>query len=129
MTSLPITLTTACILGLMLFWLSVRVIGARVKNDALIGDAGDTALLFSIRTHANFTEYSPLFIILLGLLEFHHANQTVLLILAALYLVARILHVFGMGVDANLKLRQAGMAGTFLSLVTVSGYGLFLALF
>ncbi len=129
MVSLPITLTTASILGLMLVWLSIRVINARVKGDALIGDAGDTALLFNIRTHANFTEYSPLFIVILGLLEFHGGNQTAVAVLAIVFVIARILHVFGMGETANLKFRQVGMVGTFICLVAASAYGLYLNLF
>ena len=64
MDTIPITLLTASLLGLIFIWLSARVIGARVKNEALIGDNGDTELIFAIRTHGNFTEYVPIFLIL-----------------------------------------------------------------
>lgn len=123
---LPITLAAASILGIMFVWLSARVISARVRRQALIGDQGDTELLFAIRTHANFTEYTPIFLIILGLLEFMQANSTVLLVLAALFVVARLLHVPGMGVDANLKLRQAGIAGSFTAIIVASIYGLYI---
>lgn len=123
---LPITLATASILGLMFVWLSARVISARVKGQALIGDQGDGALLFAIRTQGNFTEYVPIFLIILGLLEFASANSIVLIVLAVLFVAARLLHVPGMGADANLKLRQAGISGSFIAIVSASLYGLYL---
>lgn len=128
MVTLPISLITASVLGLMLVWLSARAIAARVKGNALIGDQGDTNLLFAIRTHGNFTEYAPLFLILLGLLELTLANQTLLIGLSAVFILSRLLHVFGMGAEANLKLRQAGMVGTFTCLVVASLYGVYIVL-
>ncbi|NKB99339.1 MAG: hypothetical protein GKR90_12715 [Pseudomonadales bacterium] len=128
MSELTITLVTACILGLMFIWLSARVIGTRVKNDVLIGDSGDQALLFSIRVQGNFTEYVPIFLIVLALIEAAGANQTALIVLAALFVAARLSHVLGMGEDANLKFRQAGIIGSFTAIGAVSLYGLFLAL-
>ncbi len=128
MNALPITLITASLLGLMLIWLSVRVIGQRVKADALIGDNASTDLLFSVRIHANFTEYTPSFLILLGLLEFAAANQIALMVLAALFVMGRILHMAGMGEAANLKFRQIGMATTFLCIAVECLYGLWLGL-
>ena len=128
MVQLPVTLISACVLALILLWLSVRVIGARVSNDILIGDGGAPDALYKIRTHGNFTEYTPLFLILLGLLELNGGQGTLLLGVAALFILGRVLHVFGMGADANLKFRQAGMASTFLSLIFLSLYGLYLGL-
>ena len=126
MQGLPITLATASILGLMFVWLSVRVISARVKAQAIIGDEGDTTLIYAIRTHGNFVEYTPLFLIILGLLETMQADSTMLMALAGLFVVARLLHVPGMGPEANLKLRQAGIAGSFTAIVVASCYGLYI---
>ena len=128
MNELPITLATASVCGLMFIWLSARGIGARVKNEALIGDAGHTDLLFAIRTHGNFTEYVPIFLIIIGLLELAGAHPTALIALAALFIVARILHVLGMGENANLKPRQFGIVGSFTAIGTASLYGLYLAI-
>lgn len=126
MVTLPITLLTASVLGLMLVWLSVRVIGQRVKSESLIGDDATSDLLWSVRIHANFIEYTPLFLILLALLEYSAANQTALIVLAALFVVDRFLHAAGMGEEANLKFRQAGMVGTFLCIVAGSLDGFWL---
>lgn len=125
---LPITLVTACVTGLILIWLSVRVIGSRVTGDVLIGTGESDDLLFKVRSHGNFTEYTPLFLIILGAVEIAGGNATALMALAALFLVARILHVFGMGPNANLTLRQIGMVGTFTSIAAVSLYGLYIGL-
>ena len=127
MNALPITLVTASILGLMLVWLSARVIGSRVKTETLIGDQGSTELLFAVRTHGNFTEYTPIFLILLGLLEYSGANSTALMVLAGLFVVGRPLHVMGMGEEVNLKPRQFGMIFTFTAIIAASLYGLYLA--
>lgn len=126
MSTLPITLATAATLGLMLIWLSARVISARVRNQALIGDEGSVDLLFAIRTHGNFTEYTPIFLILLGLLEMNQVDSRLLTTLAILFVVARLLHVLGMGQQANLKLRQIGMVGSFASILVASLYGFYL---
>jgi uncharacterized membrane protein YecN with MAPEG domain len=118
MNGLPITLATASTLGIMLIWLSARVIASRVKNQALIGDQGNQDLLFAIRTQGNFSEYTPLFLILLGLLEFSQ-------VLAGLFIVSRLLHMLGMGEGANLRLRQLGMIGTFTAIIVASVLGLY----
>ena len=93
MNELPITLVTASLLGIMFIWLSARVISGRVKVQSLIGHSDDDELLFLIRTHGNFTEYVPIFLIVLGLLEHAGANSTALILIAALFVLARLLHV------------------------------------
>ena len=128
MFSLPVTLVTASILGLMFIWLSARVIGGRVQNQVLIGDDGQADLIWRIRTHGNFIEYVPIFLIVLGALELMGGNRTALIVIAALFVVARILHVPGMGENANLRLRQAGIVGSFTALGAASLYGLYIGL-
>ena len=128
MPELTITLLTTSLLGLFFIWLCVRIIRLRVKHEALIGDVGNTELQFAIRVQGNFTEFVPIFLILLGLLEHAGANSVVLAVMAALFVTARVLHVFGMGETANLALRQAGIAGSFTAIAVGSLYGLLLAL-
>ncbi len=128
MTPLPVTLATASILGLMLIWLAARVIASRVRTETLIGEGASAELLYAIRTHGNFIEYAPIFLILLGLLEYSGGNRTALLVLAGLFIVARPLHVLGMGEGANLKLRQIGVVLSFTAITAASLYGLYLSL-
>ena len=128
MEGLPITLVTASVLGLVFIWLCARVVSGRVKNEVIIGDSGNTDLIYRIRTQGNFTEYVPIFVIILGLLEFTGGHPTVLIVLAVLFVGARLIHVPGMGEQANLKFRQAGIIGSFTSIGAASLYGLFLGL-
>ncbi len=128
MMNLPITLVTASVAGLLLIWLSVRVVQSRVKAEVLIGEGESEELLYRIRTHGNFSEYVPLFLIILGAVELSGGHATLLMVFAGLFIVARILHVLGMGAEANLLFRQLGMVGTFLSIAVVSVYGLYLGL-
>ena len=128
MQALTVTLVTTSVMGLIMIWLAARVIAGRVKGDVIIGDGENLDLLYRIRAQGNFAEYTPLFLILLGALELSAGNQTVLMVLAVVFVVARILHVFGMGENANLKFRQIGMIATFLSIAVASIYGLAIAL-
>ena len=128
MQALTVTLVTTSVMGLIMIWLAARVIAGRVKGDVIIGDGENADLLYRIRAQGNFAEYTPLFLILLGALELSAGNQTVLMVLAVVFVVARILHVFGMGENANLKFRQIGMIATFLSIAVASIYGLAIAL-
>ena len=125
---LTITLVTASVLGLIFIWLSSRVIGGRVQNEVLIGDGDNQDLVFRIRTHANFTEYVPIFLFILAGLEIMGGHRLTLIILAAVFVVARLSHVAGMGPDANLKPRQFGIIGSFTCIGAASLYGLYLAL-
>ena len=78
MVLLPITLTTASILALLCVVLIVRIIRSRRKYLISIGDGGNTDLTCRIRTHANFVEYVPLLLIIMGLLEFQFRSRRLL---------------------------------------------------
>jgi len=128
MNDLTITLLTASVLGLMFIWLSTRVISARLKNEVLIGLGDGPELQWAIRIHGNFTEYVPIFLIVLGLLELSGGHRTTLATLAILFVVARASHVVGMGPEANLKFRQAGVLGSFTAVAGASLYGLYIGI-
>ena len=128
MNDLTITLLAASVLGLMFIWLSTRVISARVKNEVLIGQGDAPELEWAIRIHGNFTEYVPIFLIVLGLLEVSGGHRTTLGILATLFVVARASHVIGMGPESNLKFRQAGIIGSFTAIGAASLYGLYMGI-
>jgi uncharacterized membrane protein YecN with MAPEG domain len=123
---LPITLATAGALGLIGLILGVRVTMGRNKHNVHMGDGGNPDMIVRMRTHANFAEYVPLMLVLLGLLEFGGANQTALMVGAAVLVVARISHAIGMG--GPLALRVGGAFATYVLLAASSIYGLKLAL-
>jgi uncharacterized membrane protein YecN with MAPEG domain len=124
MTILPITLTIAAAAALLNVWLAVRVGRLRVAHKVMIGDGGVPALIARMRAHANFVEYAPLFVILLGLIELAHGSAIWLWLVAILFVAARVLHAFGMDRPAPNPLRFAGMLGTMLPLLALAGYAL-----
>ena len=123
---LPITLATAGALGLIGLILAFRVSMGRSKHKVYMGDGGNPDMIVLIRTHANFVEYVPLMLVLLGLLEFGGANRTALMVGAAVLVVARISHAIGMG--GPMALRAGGAMATYILLAASSIYGLKLAL-
>jgi len=84
--------------GLLALWFLVltwRVIQRRGKGT-WIGDGGDQALLRVIRGHANFAEYVPLALLMLGFLEVSRFSIYVLHALGIVLLVARLLHGYAL---------------------------------
>ena len=84
--------------GLLALWflvLSWRVIQRRGKGTWL-GDGGDQALLRVIRGHANFAEYVPLALLMMGFLEVSRFSIYVLHALGIVLLIARLLHGYAL---------------------------------
>ncbi len=109
---------TAC---LVFVFLSVRTIGLRRKLKIALGDGGNPLLLRAIRAQANFTEYVPLALLALTMLEWLAAPEYLLHALGGLLLLARTLHAYGLSqVDENHQFRVLGMAGTFAVLLTTA---------
>jgi len=107
---LPIALATAGAAALVNFWLSWRIAQVRQSADIWIGDGGNEQLTRRMRAHGNFAEYVPLVLILIALVEAARGTHLWLAIVAAIFIVARILHGFGM--DGWRFGRMAGMVGT-----------------
>ena len=120
------TLLTAGVLALLFFVLSLRVVQVRQREGILFGDAGHQPLLSRMRTHANFAEYVPILLILLGLVEYVTGPSPALAGLAVLVVAARILHAVGMAIPRANVWRVAGTAGTWIALVVLGGWALFL---
>jgi uncharacterized membrane protein YecN with MAPEG domain len=126
MTMLPITLTIAGAAALINIWLALRISHVRRLNHVSIGHGGNEALETRMRSHANFVEYTPLFLILLGLVEAARGPQTWLWIAAILFMLARLAHPFGMERPAPNALRMGSVAITWLCLLGLAVYALVL---
>lgn len=113
---LSITLTIAGACGLLALWLAYRVSQLRLRHKISMGDAGNDALMARMRAHANFTEYAPLFLVLLALLELAHGSELWLWIGGAAFVLARVAHVLGMDRPAPNSFRIAGTVLTWLPL-------------
>jgi uncharacterized membrane protein YecN with MAPEG domain len=106
-----ITLLYAGLSALILLGLSARVVGLRRKHQVGIGTGSVKALERAVRAHANFTEYVPLALLLIGLLEWSGFAAVFIHGLGAALVVARVLHALGLN-------RSAGVsAGRFVGTV------------
>jgi len=90
-----ITLVAAAVLGLLYVALSVRVVSHRVKTKVLLGDGQNQGLSIAIRTHANFSEYVPLALILIGGVEVLGFPSLAVKVLSGVLVFARFVHVHG----------------------------------
>ncbi len=105
-----ITATYAAILGLIFAALSAWVITSRLQGGVLHGDGGRESMTKRMRIHANFAEYVPLILLLVGLLEALGGSRTVVSILLLVLVVARLLHPIGMMAPVN-SLQQYACRG------------------
>ena len=125
---LPVTLVTAGTLALIGLVLAARIGHGRVKFLVPMGDGGNPDMIVRMRTHANFVEYVPLFVVLLALLELAGANRTALTGIGAAMVLCRLLHAIGMPRPTPNFFRATGALGTFALTAGVAVYGLALAL-
>lgn len=119
-----ITSLYAGLLAMLLFILSIRVIGLR-GNPAfsfIAHGKGDEELLQrAIRAHGNFTEYVPMMLILLGFLELSEASELKLHLLGGAFLLGRVMHGICMGfMRSNMPLRVGGTALTLIPMVVAA---------
>lgn len=124
MMTLPITLTIAAAAALISLWLGARVSQLRIRHKVSIGDAGNERVACRMRAHANFAEYTPLFLILLGLVELARGSQPWLWGVGILYILARLAHPFGMERPAPNPLRMGGVMITWAVLLGLAIYAL-----
>lgn len=111
--------------GLLAIWflvLSYRVVQRR-SHGVSLGDGGDDTLMRRIRGHGNFTEYVPLILLMLALLEIGGATPIWLLhVLGATLLIARVLHGIALSFTTHWKFGR--FWGTLLTFVLLLVCGL-----
>ncbi len=124
----PITLVTAGILGVFFFGLSLLTIYTRAKTNTSLG-AGESDLMSRrIRMHGNFSEYVPILLIILFLLESAGVHYWFLVSYSVVIIFGRIMHAYGLSQKNTVnKFRIIGMQGTLWALVLGSLYLLYLA--
>lgn len=124
--TLPITLVTAGGAGIIALWLGLRAGKARGTAKVSIGDGGNAGLITRMRAQANYIEYAPFIVMLIGIIELTCGTSTWLWVAAILFLIARVLHPLGM--DGMKGGRAIGTVITFLLLLGLGGYAIALPL-
>ena len=119
MTYPAITAFFAAILGLVFVALSLWVIAGRFAKHALHGDGGDASLARRIRIQANFSEYVPLALLLVALLEASGASAILVRTLLVVLLIARVLHPVGMLAPLNSPQQFACRGGGIVATIGV----------
>jgi uncharacterized membrane protein YecN with MAPEG domain len=116
-----ITTLYAGLLGLILLFLAFKAGSMRGKLGISVGHGDSMDLLLAMRKQANFVEYVPMILILLGLLEVNGAPKLAIHIMGAALVIARICHAQGFRHDTMAgKGRFVGAAGTALLLLVTS---------
>ena len=90
-----ITLLYASLLGLLQVTLAYKVGSSRLKTNTLLGDGNQSEVLQKVRAHGNLTEYVPIFLILLALIEMQGVALWKIHVLGSLFFLARIAHSYG----------------------------------
>jgi uncharacterized protein len=94
-----ISLLYAGILGLIAIGVSFPAGRLRGTTNIALGDGGNRELLLAMRRHANFAEWVPIALILIVLLELNHVPGSVIHVLGAVLVIARLIHAFGLRPD------------------------------
>lgn len=115
---------TALYAGLLALWfvvLSVRVVNRRGHHKVSLGDGGIAQLQRAIRGHANFSEYVPLALLLLAILELSRFPLYVLHGLGATLVAARLLHGYALSFTGHFRFGRVAGAGLTFLMIAIAG--------
>ncbi len=114
-----ITPLYAALAAAILIVLSLRVIGVRRSRQLAIGDGGDEDMARRIRAQGNFSEYTPLALLLILMLELGGAPAWQLHLLGAALILGRMVHAWSLTAHST-NGRVFGMILTFFVLVAAA---------
>jgi len=116
-----ITALYASLIGLLLIFLSVRIIRQRLKKQIGIGNNGDAEIARAIRVQANMVEYAPIALVLLFFCEINGLDARIVHTFGIVLVIARIAHATGLSKSAGTThSRVLGTAATFLVILSLS---------
>jgi uncharacterized membrane protein YecN with MAPEG domain len=124
-----ITALYAGILGFLGLVLASRVVQHRQRHRIALGDEGNKEMQRAMRVFANFTEYVPMILLLIGFGEMLGASRWLTHGLGAGLVVARLFHAWGLSRTSGTSLgRLLGVTLTWLALLISSAMLIWLAL-
>lgn len=113
MQDLHITLLAAALAGLITGWLGYRCGKIRISEKILHGDGGHGLLHRRMRAQSNFTEYTPIALVLILVLDLADQDGWLLGLTALAFMLGRVLHAIGMDAETAARPRMVGMMLTF----------------
>jgi len=119
-----ITALYASLCALLLVKLSLQVISLRRQHRVSLGDGNNADLQAAIRSQGNATEYIPIILILMILLEWASATWWIIHLAGIALLLSRSLHATALK-TGNAKRRVLGMKITFFLLVALAALNIF----
>jgi|26BtaG_2_1085354.scaffolds.fasta_scaffold00235_20 hypothetical protein len=114
-----ITALYASLCALLIVKLSLGVIAVRRKHKIGLGDGGNDELQAAIRAQGNATEYIPITLILMFLLENIVVYNWIIHLAGITLLTGRIIHAIGIK-NQDIKKRVLGMKITLYMIIALS---------
>jgi len=109
-------LVTAILLFIFIA-LSFNAAFTRRKSGLAVGEGDNETLLRAVRAHGNFTEFTPMFLISLIVVDQLSKNCDYVGILGLLFIIGRISHALSMFLKKGI-LRVIGMMLTLIPLIS-----------
>ncbi|MFC3097796.1 MAPEG family protein [Alteraurantiacibacter palmitatis] len=113
MDDLHISLLSAALAALIAGWLGWRCGKVRISEKIVHGDGGHALLHRRMRAQSNFTEYTPIALVLILVLDLADQDGWLLGLTALAFMAGRVLHALGMDAEGPVKPRMIGMMLTF----------------
>ncbi|MCC5797111.1 MAG: MAPEG family protein [Methylophaga sp.] len=114
-----LTALYASLCALVIVKLSLGVIALRRKHQIRLGDGGIDELHAAIRSQANATEYIPITLLLMLLLELMHVSPWLIHLAGISLLTGRLLHASALKTN-DVKKRVLGMQITFFLIIALA---------
>lgn len=125
---LPVTLTSAAAAAIINIWLAMRVGRMRIQHKVSIGDDAGGPLTARMRAQLNFVENTAFVLILIAAIEIAGKGAPWLAWVAAIYMLGRVAHGFGMDGGALARGRSVGTVITMLTQLGLALVGVLIAL-
>lgn len=119
-----VTALYASICALLIVFLSLKVIRLRREHRVMLGDGDHADLKAAIRIQGNATEYIPITLILMLLLEWAGAFWWLIHIAGITLVTGRLIHASALK-ESNVKRRVLGMKITFYLIIALSALNIF----
>ncbi len=122
-----ITAVYAGLSALLMIWLAMRVIALRWEKRVKFGDGEQADLKLAIRAHGNASEYIPIALILLFLLEYNGLHPLLIHMLGIAFVYGRYTHAKAL-LSNSMRERMKGMQYTLNLIIAMAVASIMLAL-